>query len=312
MSADFSAPGDEKRPNNDDFEDAQLLTNSAGTVLESNTGATKQVAEPNHGGGSDPGGASVWFRWRPTKSTMVGLDTYYSDFDTLLSVYQGTSLSSLRLVASDDNSGGTRQSLLHFTGIKGKEYFIAVDGSKSGSGTAQGAVRLSWQQETCDQYGTPGDDVLLGGSDAELVCGLGGDDTLVAAGGGDVFFGGPGKDTLVFSGDDALNISIDRDGGSSRRRFGEKGGPYAGNGFDEVERIEGTSKGDIFKGSSAGDLFLGRGGQDVIYGYGSSDRLLGGAGSDSIYGGSGHDTIVGGPGSDLCRDKLDTRRRCET
>src|SRR5256884_62594 len=129
------------QPSNDAFANAQPLSGSAGSVTGSNAGATKESGEPNHAG--DPGGHSVWYRWTAPSSGSVTIDTLGSDFDTLLGVYTGNSVSSLTTIASnDDISSTTKQSRVSFTPMAGATYQIAVDGWNGDAGN----ITLNWTQ----------------------------------------------------------------------------------------------------------------------------------------------------------------------
>lgn len=72
-------------PANDNFNNAQIITGSAGSVRGTNVRATRQAQEPNHAG--DPGGASVWYQWTPSSSGRVTFHTRDSSFDAVLAVY---------------------------------------------------------------------------------------------------------------------------------------------------------------------------------------------------------------------------------
>ena len=48
-------------PPNDNFANAETITDRFGWVEGDNTEATKEPGEPNHAG--NPGGASVWYSW---------------------------------------------------------------------------------------------------------------------------------------------------------------------------------------------------------------------------------------------------------
>ncbi|MDQ4005883.1 MAG: pre-peptidase C-terminal domain-containing protein, partial [Actinomycetota bacterium] len=78
----------------------------------------------------------VWYRWTAPVNGPVHMDTWGSDFDTLLAVYTGSSVGGLTEVASNDqdpNGGDT--SRLTFTGASGTLYRIAVDGWQGNRGT---------------------------------------------------------------------------------------------------------------------------------------------------------------------------------
>ena len=127
------------QPANDAFVNATTLTGTNGSVTGSSIGATKEPGEPAHA--FNAGGASIWFSWQAPISGAVTFDTIGSDFDTLLGVYTGSSVSSLTVVASDDDiGGGIYQSLVQFVASAGTTYKIAVDGYDG----EFGSVVLSW------------------------------------------------------------------------------------------------------------------------------------------------------------------------
>jgi hypothetical protein len=71
------------------------------------------------------------------------IGTTGSTFDTLLAVYQGSAVSNLFAVASDEDDGGFFASGLRFNAIRGIEYEIAVDGYYG----AEGEFDFGWQEE---------------------------------------------------------------------------------------------------------------------------------------------------------------------
>ncbi len=113
---------------NDNFANAITITGSSATVTGSNAGATKEVGEPNHAG--NVGGHSVWWTWTAPTSGTVTIDTLGSNFDTLMGVYTGSSVSALTVKASNDDSaaGGTTTSKVTLAVTAGTAYQIAVDG----------------------------------------------------------------------------------------------------------------------------------------------------------------------------------------
>ncbi|MEK6283136.1 MAG: kelch repeat-containing protein [Acidobacteriota bacterium] len=128
---------------NNDFANPQVITGSSGSVRGNNQLATKESGEPNHAG--NPGGKSLWFRWQAPGSGNVTFTTNGSNFNTLLGVYTGSSVSSLTLIASNnDDPGGVSSSngtsKLVFSAVAGTVYQIAVDGSFG----AFGNIILSW------------------------------------------------------------------------------------------------------------------------------------------------------------------------
>ena len=120
------------------FLSAEPISGESGTTRGANAGASKEPGEPAHAGNA--GGNSVWYRWTAPRDGMATIDTFGSDFDTLLAVYTGSTVATLTLVAANDDAGGT-QSRVQFRAEAGAEYMIAVDGY----GGATGAVVLNWE-----------------------------------------------------------------------------------------------------------------------------------------------------------------------
>jgi subtilisin family serine protease len=124
---------------NDAFAAAMMLPSFSTTVTGTNAGASKEPGEPNHAGRT--GGRSVWWRISPVFGGPITVSTVGSSFDTVLAVYTGGSVSSLTLVASnDDFSGLTSQ--VTFTAIAGQTYSFAVDGVGSSLGNITLAVDI--------------------------------------------------------------------------------------------------------------------------------------------------------------------------
>ena len=124
-------------PANDNFANAETITDRYGWADGDNSEATKEPGEPNHAG--NPGGASVWYSWTAPYTGRATFDTCYSEFDTLLAVYTGDQVSNLQPVAADDNGCGA-QSQLSFMAAAGVTYRIAVDGAAG----ATGYFELDW------------------------------------------------------------------------------------------------------------------------------------------------------------------------
>jgi hypothetical protein len=143
-----SIPSECVAPGNDAFANAQGLTGGAVVVRGQNVCATKENGERNHAGQS--GGRSVWYRWTAPANAPVVIDTIGSDFDTLLAVYTGSSLSGLTIVAENDDltDKSDPESRVRFNAIAGTVYRIAVDGW----GTEAGAINLRINGATNDAF----------------------------------------------------------------------------------------------------------------------------------------------------------------
>ncbi len=124
-------------PPADEFADANPLPNNEGVAAGSNTNAPTEPGEPQHAGNGGPY-HSVWWDWSEPASTMaiesaagdiLLVDTHGSDFDTVLAVYTGPTVSNLTQIAANDDTGPgiiTSEVTFHFN--SGETYHIAVDG----------------------------------------------------------------------------------------------------------------------------------------------------------------------------------------
>ncbi|PYI85352.1 MAG: hypothetical protein DME26_11240 [Verrucomicrobia bacterium] len=92
---------------NDNFADAEDVTGLNGGLFGSVTNdlssATAEAGEPSHAG--FPANATVWYRWTAPENGEVQLDTLSSSngVDTVLAVYTGNALGTLRQVAANDD-----------------------------------------------------------------------------------------------------------------------------------------------------------------------------------------------------------------
>jgi len=125
---------------NDAFSDRLQLTGTGDVVVGSNVGASREANEPYHYGTT--GGASVWWTWQAPQSGTVTISTAGSSFDTILAAYTGSTVSSLALVANNDDAGGSLTSQVTFSATAGTVYQFAVDGYAAANGT----IRLVVQQ----------------------------------------------------------------------------------------------------------------------------------------------------------------------
>lgn len=125
----------------DRFVDQILLAGLSGYVRGNHLEATSDPGEPAHSG--RPAQKSVWYAWQPPSSGLATLSTAGSSFDTVLAVYVGNDLSSLRPVVSDEDSGGFLKSLIRFNVLAGQTYLIVVDGYAG----EEGSIVLGWNLE---------------------------------------------------------------------------------------------------------------------------------------------------------------------
>jgi subtilisin family serine protease len=120
-------------PANDHFANAEVLDGVSGEVLGNSRSATKQFGEPLHAG--NLGGRSLWYSFTPSEDGELDLLTRGSNFDTLLSVYNGEKVTALDLIgANDDMVPGTGVSRVTIAVKTGVKYSIAVDGFSDQNG----------------------------------------------------------------------------------------------------------------------------------------------------------------------------------
>lgn len=127
------------KPINDDLVNATTLgVTSVVPVYGSNVLSTAQAGEPATAGAA--ASHSVWYRFRSTGQNTLSIDTLGSSFDTVLGIYTGAAVDSLRLAGANDNVGSKPHSMVTIqTPATARTYHVKVDG-KSG---AVGAIRLN-------------------------------------------------------------------------------------------------------------------------------------------------------------------------
>jgi len=114
----LTVPVDEL-PLMDNFLSRPLVTAASGVGRATNRDATREPGEPEHSG--KQGGHSLWLAWRAPAAGVATFATTGSDFDTLLAVYIGTSVSRLTPIVSDEDQGGFLTSRVAFTAVAGME-----------------------------------------------------------------------------------------------------------------------------------------------------------------------------------------------
>jgi hypothetical protein len=123
-------------PANDNFANAQLLGAGSGTLAGTNVGATKETGEPVHA--FNRGGKSVWYKYVAPADGVLRV-TAAAQFNTLLAVYSGSSLSNLTLLTANDEDTSGFGSTVYFGTKTGLTYYIAADGKYfDGYGTVSG------------------------------------------------------------------------------------------------------------------------------------------------------------------------------
>jgi Ca2+-binding RTX toxin-like protein len=309
-------------PGNDDFADATAVTEPL-PFDDLDVDTTEATTEPDEPDLGDLGcgfglGNTVWYSWSPSADATVTVNTFGSDFDTLLGVWQGTDLDSLSLVGCNDDARDGLQSQVVFLAEMGEEYRIQVGGFAGDSGSLDLHVR-----ETTVGFveGTVTDEVTTDG--LESIC---------------VFVRDAVLDNLqlgITQDDGTYSIAV-RPGEYLLRFSDECSGRdrYISEWFDDVEdsddatevevtagdvispidaalargcpgwasfgvnQVVGTAASETLTGTANVDVICGFGGDDLLVGLGRFDVLLGGKGDDVLRGGDGGDLMFGGRGDD--------------
>jgi hypothetical protein len=123
----------------DNFAEASSIPSASSFTLNAiSSAATRETSEPAHAG--QTAAKSLWWKWTAVGNGRLQVNTKGSGFDTVLAVYSGSSLATLRAFTSNDNAAtGVNYSQVDFTTSRGTTYYFAVDG-KSG---ASGAITLT-------------------------------------------------------------------------------------------------------------------------------------------------------------------------
>src|SRR4051812_19794552 len=94
-----------------------LLPVQQGSITNDNIRASRETNEPIHSATSPASARLVWYKWTPTDPGPVIFDTFGSEFDTILAVYQlngANGLASLVRVASNDDASPDLTSRVQF------------------------------------------------------------------------------------------------------------------------------------------------------------------------------------------------------
>jgi len=139
----------------DNFADRGEITDTAGRVTTSNSGATREIGEPKHADSRTL--ATIWVSWVAPADGILNLNTRNSDFQTVIGLYanrdatqnSGTpealnaygmaQLSAVAALSTDSIDRRTVQA--SFPVQRGVRYDIAL----AGLGTAQGDISFSWR-----------------------------------------------------------------------------------------------------------------------------------------------------------------------
>lgn len=134
-----------ENPQNDNFLSALALPGGYGSTFVNNVAASHEPLQP-----ASSGMHSIWYHWVAPSTAWWTFNTQASDFDTSLTVYTGSGISSLNALGSSDNvDSDNHTSSVVVPVTNGVHYYIMVDGV----GTVQsdgsvdytvGNVGLNW------------------------------------------------------------------------------------------------------------------------------------------------------------------------
>ena len=141
-------------PPNDNFASSQVIGGCSGSVTGSNILATKEAGEPTQLAASSGSIRSVWYQWQAPSTGSATITTSGSDFDTILSVYTGSSVGGLTLVPNGTNDdavpGSDVTSSVTINVTQGTLYSIAVNGYDNQlDGGDTGNIKLNWSESSC-------------------------------------------------------------------------------------------------------------------------------------------------------------------
>ena len=117
---------------NDECSGASVIAATPYTNTQDANAATQSGSDPTTCAGG--GAHSLWYRFTPSSSGTITVDTFNSTYDTALAAYTG-SCGSLSRIACNDDSASTLQSQLSFSANAGTSYFFVVTsfGATAGS-----------------------------------------------------------------------------------------------------------------------------------------------------------------------------------
>ena len=115
-------------PSNDDFDDANVISELPFSDAVDTTGATTADDDPDCFGQ----GPTVWYEFTPEEDVNVRADTVGSDYDTTLSVYTGSRGDLTQIACNED--AVDLQSRVQFEAVAGETYFFMVGAFGGGPG----------------------------------------------------------------------------------------------------------------------------------------------------------------------------------
>jgi methionine-rich copper-binding protein CopC len=300
---------------NDNFANRIVLSGVPVSTSGSNIGATPEVDEPSQSETTE----SVWWSWTAPSSGTFVVDTKGSNFDTYLSIFNGSALNNLTLIGSDDDGGENTTSLISLNATAGKTYQIAVDGFSSNTGSIQLNIATGDTTPPTASSFSPADNATGVGVGANLVINF---SEAIQQGAGNLVLKklsdnsvvetiAVTADNITISGSElTINPTADLKEGTDYYVEIANGAmtDLAGNNYAGITgnstwnfKTKGTA---AINGTAGADNLTGTASSDIINGLAGNDTLNGGAGNDSLDGGNDNDILDGGLGNDQLKGGL--------
>ncbi len=111
---------------NDDFDAAEVLSTMPYSSNQDTYGATTAADDPQMPCVSSKKYNTVWYKYSPTSSGNLAVNTYGSSFDTVLAIWTGSRGALQSVACNDDDSGW--QSAVEAPVLAGTTYYIEVAG----------------------------------------------------------------------------------------------------------------------------------------------------------------------------------------
>ena len=148
-----------RAPSNDLRANASVIEGIPFSDLVDTRTATTTPDDPVHSCTSSQDSTSVWYKFTAPSTGFITVNTFNSDYDTVLTAYNGTPGPSTEIACNDD-TGGT-QSEIGFLAIGGTTYWIEV----AGYGTSPGGT-LFLSMPAGEQLAPPQLTLAFGGCSA--------------------------------------------------------------------------------------------------------------------------------------------------
>ncbi len=135
-------------PANDNIASARTIDTIPYVNSQGTGGATLEAGEPSYTCGYN-NAASVWYRFAPGATGQLAVDTFGSDYDTVLHVFEDLGGGSLSPLACNDDADGL-QSRVMFSAEASASYLISVTHYGNGTG---GSLTLNLSELACPSTG---------------------------------------------------------------------------------------------------------------------------------------------------------------